>query len=137
MKNRSGRLLLIAGCILCAFLTFKTESNSDGTEYMGGSISGPLLALLSWGSLLFVVAVAIAAIRLRAGAVIALTASALCLPLYLFDNLSTSFLDRVLPYPHKLSHGFGSSNGWSFAGLVAIVVLMSLSVRLVLRSNRG
>jgi hypothetical protein len=131
MKTRSGKRLLISGCVLCVILTFKTVSDSDGTEYMGGLISGPLLALLSWGSLLFVIAIAVAAIRLRAGAAIALTASTLCLPLYLFENLPTSFLDRVLPYPHKVAHGFGS-NGWSFAGLFAIGVLMYLSGRLVL-----
>jgi hypothetical protein len=93
--------------------------------------------MLGAAIVLFVVAIGLSFFRLRIAAVISLLASALSLPLYLFNALPISLLDGILPYRSSLS---GSPPGfrltsWAVAGVLSVAVTTFVSVRLLLRSG--
>ena len=58
--------------------------NLGSTEFSGGRITGPLLNMVDIGLVLFLVALVLTLMSLRIGAAVALTASLLCLPLYVY-----------------------------------------------------
>ena len=62
----------------------RSRSGREGTEFIGGWLTGPLLNLYDVGTFLFVPALLLAFFFRRIAAAFALTASLLCLPLYLY-----------------------------------------------------
>src|SRR5713101_6278311 len=84
MKHNKQNLWRATMCLLCAVFTWSMFGPLEGTEFSGGSITGPLLHLYDVGTLLFVLALILTFVRLRLAALIGVTASLLCLPIYLY-----------------------------------------------------
>ena len=77
-------LLQAASCLVCVVLAQRNSFWLGGTEFSGGRLTGPILDSLEIGSLLFVLALVFTFVRPRVAAVLAIFASLLCLPLYLY-----------------------------------------------------
>lgn len=73
-----------ASCLACVVVALRNSFGVGGTEFSGGRLTGPILDSLDIGSLLFVLALVLTFVRPRIGAVLAIVASLLCLPLYLY-----------------------------------------------------
>ena len=82
MDDTRYKLLHASGCLLCTIMTGKSafETDSGGSEYIGGILTGPLHARLSNGADLFLVALIFTFFYLRTAAIIALLASVMSLP---------------------------------------------------------
>jgi hypothetical protein len=78
------KLLQAASCLVCVVLAQRNSFGLGGTEFSGGRLTGPILDSLEIGSLLFVLALVFTFVRPRIAAVLAILASLLCLPLYLY-----------------------------------------------------
>jgi hypothetical protein len=83
-KNRLHRLTQATLSLLCRVVVWRWGSSIEGTEFSGGRLTGVLVDMEDIGVLLFVLAFVVAFRRLRIGAVVAVVASLLCLPLYLY-----------------------------------------------------
>ena len=118
-----------AAYLLSAMMMYWTSTDFEGTEYSGGRISGPLLELLAAGGLLFVVASALCGFRPKAAATVSLVASALSLPLYLFNTLPVSFLARILPFPSSVPDASGRFrfDRWQVACMLVLLVVIYAS----------
>src|SRR5271169_1298700 len=91
MEQRRAKALQAAGCLLCTIATWKASADLVGTEAEGGCVSGPVLKASFVALMLFVLALTITFAWPRVGAVTAVAASALCLPLYLLRTLPCIF----------------------------------------------
>src|SRR5271170_36019 len=80
----SRKLLQALGYLLCAIPAFLISGERDGTEFSGGTVTGPMLSSAEIAIVLLLLALALTFVWLRVAAVCALAAAVLCLPLYLF-----------------------------------------------------
>ncbi|HEV2687466.1 MAG TPA: hypothetical protein VGV35_02900, partial [Bryobacteraceae bacterium] len=83
-KSGSRRMWLISSCLVCTALTWRYAAGLEGTEFSGGRISGPLLDMFDGGGVLFFAAAVVSFFYARVGAAIALAATVLQLPLYVY-----------------------------------------------------
>jgi hypothetical protein len=84
MAFGTRKLLQAASCLICVVLAQRNSFGIGGTEFSGGRLTGPILDSLEIGSLLFVLALVLTFVRPRIAAVLAIVASLLSLPLYLY-----------------------------------------------------
>jgi hypothetical protein len=84
MEFGRQKLLQAASCLVCVVVAQRNSFGLGGTEFSGGHLTGPILDSLEIGSLLFVLALLLAFVRPRIAATLAIVASLLCLPLYLY-----------------------------------------------------
>lgn len=82
--NFKDKLGLAAMCLLCVILLWKYAFGLEGTEFSGGRLTGPLLDMEDIGAFLFIPALLLTFWYPRVAAAIAIVASFLCLPLYLY-----------------------------------------------------
>jgi len=126
-----------ASCFLCAVLALRYAFPLDGTEFMGGSVTGPILKSSSMGILLFLAALPLAFMRRRRiSGLVMLLASVLCLPLYLYFAIPGPF--RWLfrgQYEIPLQTNVVWEK-WSIAGILAIVITISFGLRDVFSPTR-
>jgi len=106
-------------CLLCGAIGWRFESPMVGTEFEGGWLTGPLLAMHFVGTLLFLLALVMTFIVRRTAAAIALLACLLCLPLYLFFTT---------PGPYRWIFGgewlyYRASFVWDWPAVVGIVAV--------------
>ena len=78
------KLLQAASCLVCLVVAQRNSFGLGGTEFSGGYLTGPILDSLEIGGLLFVLALVLTFVRPRIAAALAIVASLLCLPLYLY-----------------------------------------------------
>ncbi len=137
MDNKYWNRLLASGCLVCAILTGKTafEMDSGGSEYIGGMVTGPLLARLSNGADLFVVALFLTFFYLRAAAIIALLASVMSFPYYVLNTLPITFLRRIFPDQTKAVDESGKFrlDAWSIASMLSILAAVFIAGRILSR----
>lgn len=77
------KLAQALGSVLCLAIGWKLTGPLGGSEFSGGSVTGPLLNMADSGALLFVVSLLVLFWLRRVAAVTGLAASLLCLPLCL------------------------------------------------------
>jgi hypothetical protein len=113
----------VGACVLCVIIGIKYSAPLDGTEFGGGSVTGPVLTVHSVSLVLFVVS-AIVIFASRGGAtIIALVACLLSLPLYLYFTVPGLFRRVFLgEYSVPLSASVVWDT-WALAGIAAICVL--------------
>jgi len=71
-------------CLLCIAVAWVRLDDLGASEFSGGWLTGPLFTMAEDGSVLFILAIVLTFFYRRIAAVIALMASLLCLPLYLY-----------------------------------------------------
>jgi hypothetical protein len=70
--------------LLCVVVAWTQADRVDGSEFIGGRVTGPIFSLFESGILVFVLAILLTFIYRRVAAVMGMAASFLCLPLYLY-----------------------------------------------------
>jgi hypothetical protein len=139
IRNVQGRrtLLLAAGCLLCAALAWKHQINLDGSEFSGGHLTGPLLAMNDVGSGLFVLGMILIFFYSKTAAASAMVASLLCSPLYLYF-LFPKLFRRAFPGEYAVPLQAFGWDGWSIAGILLIAAVVYFCCRALLRRrNEG
>jgi hypothetical protein len=130
-KPNAGQAFQAGSFVLCAFLVLRVMSGSDGTEFSGGWLTGPLLSIANSGNVLFILAAVLTFPFPRVAAGIGLVASLLCVPLCAFFIVPVPFA-QVFARGHEFSvrptPGFHWQT-WPIATLLAVVLADYLCVR--------
>jgi hypothetical protein len=114
----------------------KFDLQLDGTEFMGGTVTGPLLRMLDVGCISFLFAAALTFRFPRVAAAIGLLACLLCLPVYLLFTAPGPFRwvfrgEWKTPLVTSLVWEW-----WSIGGILAIALAIVVCLRNVSASDR-
>ena len=82
-KNVRRNLTQAAACLICAIPAWRYSIVLEGTEFSGGTVTGPLLSFEGAAAELFVLGLVLAFLYRRIAAVVTVAACVLCLPVYL------------------------------------------------------
>ena len=138
MTNRAQQLLQAATCLLCAAVAWKSSVRWAGlgaTEFGGGRVTGPMLDMHDMGTVLFPLAPLLTFMYPRIAA-IALAASVLSLPLYLYFAAPGPFRWVVRGnWKVPLQANFYWDN-WTIAGIITLVLATYICIR-TLRTIKG
>ena len=135
------RLLQAASCALCASVAWKYSLGLAETEFGGGTLTGPLLALHSSGVFLFILALLLTFAYPKVAAMGTLLASLLCWPLYLYFTAPGPFR-HVFPGEYSVpAQASFVWDGWAIVGMLGLVVTTYVCLRTLLvkrlRSSDG
>jgi len=131
MKYGRQKLLAAAGCLLCTAVALKYHIAVDGSEFSGGSITGPLLTLNDVGMDLSVLALILVFLHTRAAAIVALLAAVLCLPLYFYFDFPKLFR-QMFPGEYKVPIEAVHWGSWAVAGFLVTALMPYLCYRTLL-----
>lgn len=122
------KLLQVASCLVCVVVAQQNSFGVGGTEFSGGRLTGPILDSLDIGSLLFALALILTFVRPRIAAALAIVASLLCLPLYLYFTAPGPFR-RVFggEYSVPLQANFVWDRS-AILGILAVAVALCICV---------
>jgi hypothetical protein len=121
MHHRLFNASQAASCLLCFALAWRYESPIEGTEFTGGSVTGPIFHMFETGTLLLLVAASMAFWgRRRISSGVTLLAASLCLPLYLYFVIPGPFR-WLFSGPYKLA--LQADVVWDTRSIVGIVAL--------------
>jgi len=108
----------------------------DGTEFSGGSVTGPLLNLQLGGTLFVTLALLVAFAYPRASAAMTLVAVPCCLPLHVYflaPGLFRGLFPGEYSVPMQSYFEFNSVDFWG----VIVLIGMALVALLVIRTTSG
>src|SRR6266568_196705 len=116
-------------CLLCIAVAWVRLDDLGAPEFSGGWLTGPLFTMADDGSVLFILAIVLTFFYRRIAAVIALMASLLCLPLYLYFIAPGAFR-RVFKgeYSVPLRANF-VWNSWAIAGIASLLLAIFFCLR--------
>ena len=122
------KLLQAASCLVCVVVAQRNSFALGGTEFSGGHLTGPILDSLEVGSLLFVLALVLTFVRPRIAAALAIVASLISLPLYLYFTAPGPFR-RVFrgEYSVPLQANFVWDRS-AIVGVLAVAVAMCICI---------
>lgn len=128
MALRRQKLLQAASCLVCVVVAQRNSFALGGTEFSGGRLTGPILDSLEVGSLLFVLALVLTFVRPRIAAALAIVASLISLPLYLYFTAPGPFR-RVFrgEYSVPLQANFVWDRS-AIVGVLAVAVAMCICI---------
>lgn len=130
MRTSSARALRHTGiCMLCAIVGWVVSDPLGPSEFRGGTVTGPLLAIHEVSGGLFVLSAVMTFVYRRTAAVIALIACLLSLPLYFYFTAPGVFR-RVFPgeYTVPVRAGFVWDT-WAVAGITAVAAAAYISLK--------
>lgn|ERR1022692_2981261 len=135
MEHRKQKVLQATGSLLCATVALRFGSDLEGTEFSGGTITGPLLQMQDVGALLFLAASPLTFLFHRIAALAALLACLLCLPLYLLFTAPGPF--RWVFRGEWKTPLFSSFvwDWWSIVGIVSITLAVFACLRSIVKPN--
>lgn len=128
-KPGKKELLQAASFVLCLAVSWAQADRVDGSEFIGGLVTGPIFRLFESGLLVFVLAMILTFMYRRVAAVMGIAACLLCLPLYLYFTAPGPF--RFVfrgTYSVPLQSNFVWDKGM-IAGLLTLAVAVLVSVR--------
>jgi hypothetical protein len=138
-KPGKQQLLLTASCFVSVAVALCNSNGLEGTEFSGGSLTGPLLLMTDIGSVLFALVLISSFLYPRVAGAIGLVSSLLCLPLYLY-------LIAPVPFNHFFSFGHEfkvqPSGGfhwdrWTIVGALTLAVTIYACFRSLAVTNRS
>jgi len=109
----------IGACVLCAIIGWYFAAPLDGTEFSGGSVTGPLLTLHAVSGVLFLLSAAAIAAYPPAAIAIGVIAAVLSLPLYAYFTVPGVFRSVFRGEYSVASPAAFVWNGWALAGVAA------------------
>jgi hypothetical protein len=116
-------------CLACTAVLWVHLDDFGATEFSGGRLTGPLFRLADLGSLLFLVALVLTFFLRRTAATIALAATLLCFPFYLYILMPGPY--RLIfkgEYSVPLSGRF-HWDSWAVVGVLSLLIVAILSLR--------
>jgi hypothetical protein len=128
------KLLLAAACFLCAYLATRGPYGLSGSEFAGGWLTGRLLDANFLGFFVFVAALLVVFVFPRVAAVVAVAASLLCFPLYLYF-LAPGFFRWIFKGPWKVPlRSYLVMDKWALENILALLLTTVVSIY-ILRSH--
>src|SRR5439155_9853545 len=144
MKNNGGRnLTQAAACLICAIPAWRYSIILEGTEFSGGTVTGPLLSFESAAAYLLILGLVLTFLYRRIAAVVTVAACVLCLPFYLYFIAPGPFRRVVQNAGFKGEWlVFGRAdfvwNGWAVAGVVSVAIALYVCLAaLLVRNDRN
>ena len=116
-------------CLACTVVLWLYLDEFGASEFSGGWLTGPLLRMADLGSLLFLVALLLTFFLRRIAASIALAATLLCLPFYLYILMPGAY--RWIfkgEYSVPLNRPF-HWDSWAVVGLISLLFVVIMSLR--------
>ena len=115
-------------CLVCPVLLFIRLDEYGSSEFSGGWLAGPLFRMADLGLLFFLTAFALSFFLRRISATIALAATLLCLPFYLYTLMPGAY--RWIfsgEYSVQDSRSF-HWDSWACAGVCSLLFVSILCV---------
>jgi ABC-type uncharacterized transport system permease subunit len=128
-KRNMQKLWQALACLACVIVLWIHLDDFGASEFSGGRITGKLFTMADLASLLFIVAVLVTILFPRIAAVIALTASLLCLPFYLYVLLPGPYRQIFKGEYSVPLHRSVVWNTWAVLGVLSLLAAGALSVR--------
>jgi hypothetical protein len=127
-KLNKQNLWQAAACLACVGVLWIRLDAFGASEFSGGRITGKLSTMADLGSLLFLVALLLTFFFPRVAATIALAATLLCLPFYLYI-LVPGLYRQIFKgeYFAPLQRPFVWNN-WAVVGVLSLVIAAFLSL---------
>lgn len=128
-KLRQQKLWQAIACLAGAGVLWIHLGDFGGSEFSGGRLTGRVLTMAELGSALFLIALLLTIFFPRVAAALALTASVLCLPFYLYILMPGPY--RWIfkgEYSVPLQRPFVWDN-WAVAGMLSLAIAGILSLR--------
>jgi hypothetical protein len=118
-----------AAFFACVVVLWIRLDDSGASEFSGGLLTGKLFTMADLGSLLFLVALLLTIFFPRVAAAIALAATLLCLPFYLYILMPGPYLQIFKgEYSVPLQRPFVWNN-WAIVGVLSFVIAAFLSLQ--------
>ncbi len=118
-----------SSCALCVAVAWARMDDVGAGEFSGGRVTGPLFTMAESGSFLFMPALILTFFYRRIAAGIALMASLLCLPLYLYFIAPGPFRWVFKgEYSVPVRANFVWDN-WAIAGITSLIVTILVCLR--------
>lgn len=128
--------MLVASYVLCSAVTWTQVDRVDGSEFIGGRVTGPIFTLFESGLLIFVLGAVVTFIYRRVAAVMGIAACLLCFPLYLYFLAPGPFRSVFRgTYSVPLESNFVFDKG-TIAGMLTLAVAVFISVRGIVAARR-
>jgi hypothetical protein len=128
-KFQKEKVLRALACLTCTVVLWVHLDDFGASEFSGGRLTGPLFKMADIGSVLFLVALLLTFSLRRIAASIALVATLLCLPFYLYILMPGAY--RWIfkgEYSVPLNRPFHWDN-WAVVGIISLLFVVILSLR--------
>src|SRR6267378_439461 len=128
-KIPKGKMWQAIACLACIVVLWINLDDLGASEFSGGRLTGPLFKMADLSFLLFLLALLLTFFLRRSAATIALAATLLCLPFYLYILMPGPY--RWIfkgEYSVPLNEPFHWDN-WAAVGVLSLLVVATLSVR--------
>ena len=122
-------MLQALACLTCTVVLWVHLDDFGASEFSGGRLTGPLFKMADISSVLFLVALLLTFFLRRIAASIALAATLLCLPFYLYILMPGVY--RWIfkgEYSVPLNRPFHWDN-WAVVGMISLLFVVILSLR--------
>jgi hypothetical protein len=123
------KMLQAIACLTCTVVLWVHLDDFGASEFSGGRLTGPLFKMADLGSVLFLLAMLLTFFLQRTAATIALAATALCFPFYLYVLMPGPY--RWIfkgEYSVPLHRPFHWDN-WAAVGVFSLLFVAILSLR--------
>ena len=129
VKFGKQKLLQTGSCLVCLAVAWIRLDDIGASEFIGGRVTGPLFTMAESGSFLFMPALILTFFYPRIAAGIALIASLLYLPLYLYFIAPGPFR-WVFKGEYKVPlQGSFVWNNWAIAGITSLIIAVFVCLR--------
>jgi hypothetical protein len=128
-KVPKGQMWQALACLVCTALLWIHLDDFGASEFSGGWLTGPLFKMAYLGSLLFLLSLVLTFFLRRTVATIALAATLLCFPFYLYILMPGPY--RWIfkgEYSVPLNQPFHWDN-WAVVGVLSLLLVVTLSLR--------
>jgi len=122
-------MLQAIACLTCTVVLWVHLDDFGASEFSGGRLTGPLFKMADLGSVLFLLALLLTFFLRRTAATIALAATLLCFPFYLYVLMPGPY--RWIfkgEYSVPLYRPFHWDN-WAVVGVFSLLFVATLSLR--------
>lgn len=125
------------GCLACIVVLWIRLDGFGASEFSGGRLTGLLFRMAELGSLLFLVALLVTFFLRQFAAVIALAATLLCLPFYLYNLMPRPYGWIFRGEGSVPLHGRFNWDSGAIIGIFCILLVGILSFRRLFQNARG
>jgi hypothetical protein len=110
-KPGKKEVLQAASYVLCVVVAWTQADRVDGSEFVGGRVTGPIFSLFESGLLVFALAIILTFLYRRVAAVMGIAACLFCFPLYLYFRLQvrSALYSEVYTQSHSNPASYGTT----------------------------
>jgi hypothetical protein len=127
-KLSKQKIWQAAACLACVGVLWIRSDDFGASEFSGGRLTGKLFTMADLGSLLFLAALFLTILFPRVAAVVALAATPLCLPVYLYILMPGPYRQIFKgEYSVPLQRPFVWNN-WAVIGVLSLVMATFLGL---------